>query len=107
MIVPHVDHWDLGIGHAEKTLGEPHRISLKVECFQFLTHGRRKVSSTFMVWILDMKPFVEKWALFRDSIVVYLVSSTNHDMERSCLMTIEHIAPKRVRSREVIGAETL
>ena len=105
MIVPHVHHWDLGIGHAEKTLGEPHRISLEIECFQFFTHGRRKVSLMFMMWILDLKPFPEKWALVHDGIVVYLIPSTNHDMERSCLMTIEHIAPKRVGSREITGAE--
>lgn len=105
MIVPHVYHWDLGVGHAEETLGEPHRVPFEIKSLQLLLHGRRKVGFMFMMWVFDLEPLPEKWALFHDSVVVNLVPSANHDMERSCLMTIEHIAPKRVRSRKVIRAE--
>ena len=107
MIIPHIHHWDLGVGHAEKTLREPHRVPFEIESLQFLLHRRRKVSFMFMMWILDIEPFPKKGALAHDSIVVDLVPSTNHDMERSCLMTVEHISPERVRSREIIRAVSL
>ena len=105
MIVPYVYHWNLGVGHAKETLREPHRVPFEVESLQLLTHGRRKVSFTFMMWILDLEPFPEKWALIHDSVIIDLVPSTNHDMKWSSLMTIEHITPKRVRPREIIRAE--
>ena len=104
MIIPHIYHRDLGVGHAKKTLREPHRVSFKIEGFELFMHRRRKVSFMLMMWILDLEPFAKKWALDHDSVVVNLVPSTNHDMERSCLMTIEHISPEWVRSREIIGA---
>ena len=107
MIIPHVYHWDLGVSHAEEALREPHRVPFEIESLEFLMHRWREVSFMFMMWILDLEPFLKKWALAHDSIVVNLVPSTNHDMERPCLMTVEYISPERVRSREIIRAVPL
>ena len=107
MIIPHVDHWDLGVGHAEKSLRKPHRVPFEIESLQFLMHRRREVSFVFMVRIFHLQPFPKEWALAHDSIVINLVPSTNHYMEWSRLMTVEHISPERVRPREISWAAPL
>ena len=107
VVIPHVYHWDLGVGHAEKTLRKPHGVPFEIEGLQLFTHRQRKVSFVFMMWIFDLKPRPEKGALAHDSVVVNLVSSANHYMEWSRLVTIEHISPERIRSRECIRAVPL
>ena len=58
----------------------------------------------FVVRILEFQPFSEERALAHDSIVVDLVTTSDHDVERPCLMTIEDIPPHWVRSRKVVRA---
>ena len=57
-----------------------------------------------VVGILEFKPFTEQRTLVHDGVIIYLITSTNHDMERPCLMTVEYISPQWIWSREIIRA---
>ncbi len=59
----------------------------------------------FFVRVLDRKPVLEYRRLPCYSVIVNLVSSTNHDMEWTRLMSIENVSPQRVRSAEMIGID--
>lgn len=60
-----------------------------------------------MVRRFHVEPFLEEGSLGHHRVVVYLISSTNHYVERPGLMAIENIAPEWIGSRESCGARML
>lgn len=86
MVIPDVDHWDLGIGHAEKTLRKPHRVPIQIELLQFVLHFLRERSVMLIQWVSVLGPLSEQHRLLHGNIVVDLVTSTEHDMKWSTLV---------------------
>ena len=81
MIIPLVYHRDLGVSHAEQALRKPHRISIEVKGFQFVSHIWTERSLMLMNWVPGFKPLLEQMCLPHHSVVIYLVASTYHDVE--------------------------
>ncbi|KAI6764540.1 hypothetical protein HG530_008329 [Fusarium avenaceum] len=102
MVIPHIDHGDLRACKTEQPLGEPHAISLKVEVLQLSLHVRSESGSVLMDRVANVKPLFEEATFFRDTVVVDLVTTTNHKMERSALVVVEHIAPHGVGAAQLI-----
>ena len=93
MIIPDVDHRNLGIGHAEQALGKPHSISIKVETLQFFLHLGSEGSMVLLGGNFELRPLAKVVCFDHHSIVIDLVPTSDHHMERSSLMRIQHIAP--------------
>ena len=93
MIIPHVYHGNLRVGHSKQALREPHGIPVEIKAFQLLLHFDGELDFVLVMWIFYLKPFLEQFGLTHDCIIIYLVSTPNHDMKRSRLVAIENIAP--------------
>ena len=98
VVVPHVNHWNLRIRHAEQTLRKPHGVPLEVEGLKFFLNLMRKSGIALMDRVFDIKPVTKQRTLLHDGIVVDLIPATDHHMERLCLMAVEYITPKWIRT---------
>jgi hypothetical protein len=104
MVVPDVDLWNLAVRSREGALAIPPDVVVEVVLVAVIAHLLAEGILAALVWVANGRPFLER-AIDTHSIVVDLVASTNHDMERPLLVHAEDVVPKR-RSRPGIDIST-
>lgn len=97
VVVPQVDHGDLGDGVTKETLAEPEGVALEVELLEFFGHGTGEGCVVLGYGVLCGEPGGEEGGHFGDGVVVdcwalvsvrlrmeerTLVSAAYHDMVR-------------------------
>jgi hypothetical protein len=106
VIVPDIYHGNLGVSHSKETLREPHRVPVEVELLKFVLHRLGEGCVVFLQGILGLGPLLEQCRLPHCSIVVYLITSTEHDVERPVLVCVQHIAPQWIWPAELTRVHT-
>lgn len=103
VVVVHVDHGDLRVGHAEEALGEPHAVALQIKGLELVLQLRREGRVVLVYRVADGQPLPEDGGLVHDDVVVDLVAAPDHDVEGPRLVRVEHVAPQRVGPAELVG----
>src|SRR5436190_12368432 len=77
---------------------------IQIECFEL---GFQIWSERILVLFIcnfHVHPLLIDVRFGHDLIVVNLVSSSYHNVERACLVSVQDISPKRIRTAELMGA---
>jgi hypothetical protein len=105
VVIPNVDHRNLGSGHTKEALREPHGVAIEIELLQLVLELQREASLVLLKRVLALRPLFEERCLTHYSVVVDLITSAKHDMEWPSLVVVQNIAPHRVRSTELFRVD--
>ena len=76
VIIPNVNHRNLGVRHPKQALREPCRVPLQIERLKFISHFWGERRFVFVFWVPELGPVAEKVRLLHYCIIINLISST-------------------------------
>lgn len=94
VVVPDVDLRDLAVRVGEGTLSVPPHVVVEVIFVAVAAHRLRKRVLATLVWVTDSRPRLQR-SVYTHSVIVDLIASTKHNVERLLFVHAEHVIPKR------------
>lgn len=93
VIIPDIDLWDACIGSCERLGAIPSNVILEVKLVTPAAHVVVEREMLSFPWVLDCSPFLQG-AFDSNIVIVDLVTTTDHHMERSLFMGSQDIIPQ-------------